>query len=43
MEDSVGPGARTALRGRGGAICRVLASGVIEIGDVVRFPSPDPF
>lgn len=43
MEESIGAGARTALRGRGGTICRVLTSGVIEVGDVVCFPLPDSF
>ena len=33
METAVGPGARAALHGRGGAICRVLRSGTIRVGD----------
>ena len=34
METSVGPGARRALHGRGGAVCRVLTSGTITVGDL---------
>lgn len=33
MEDSLGPGGRTALRRRGGVVCRVLGSGTVEVGD----------
>ena len=40
MEESVGPGARAALRRRGGAICRVLAGGTLRIGDVGVLPGP---
>jgi len=35
METSVGPGARAAMHGRGGAIFRVLTSGTIHVGDAV--------
>ncbi|HEY2223681.1 MOSC domain-containing protein [Actinomycetospora sp.] len=35
METSVGPGARRAMHGRGGAVCRVLTSGPIAVGDPV--------
>jgi len=38
MEDTVGPGAGRALHGRGGAICRVLGSGTITVGDEVELP-----
>lgn len=37
MDEVVGAGARTAMSGRGGAICRVLSSGLIEVGDVATF------
>jgi MOSC domain-containing protein YiiM len=40
MEETVGPGAARAMHGRGGAICRVLASGTIALGDAVELPSP---
>lgn len=41
METSVGPGARTALRRRGGAIFRVLDGGTIRVGDAVDLdPAP---
>ncbi|MCD2195970.1 MOSC domain-containing protein [Actinomycetospora endophytica] len=33
MESSVGPGAARAMHERGGAICRVLSSGSIAVGD----------
>ena len=36
MEDSVGPGATAALRGRAGSACRVLTSGTIRVGDPVE-------
>ena len=32
LDDNLGPGAQGALRGRAGAVCRVLASGRIEVG-----------
>ncbi|MDL5159263.1 MOSC domain-containing protein [Actinomycetospora termitidis] len=35
METAVGPGAARAMHERGGAICRVLTSGVVEVGDPV--------
>jgi MOSC domain-containing protein YiiM len=35
MEDAVGPGAHRAMRHRGGVICRVLAGGVVAVGDLV--------
>lgn len=41
LETAVGPGARRALHGRGGAVCRVLTSGAIAIGDVVDVGNPD--
>ena len=40
MEDSVGPGARTALRRRGGSICRVLSGGTIRLGDAADLAVP---
>ena len=36
MDDSVGPGAAAALRGRAGSACRVLSSGTIQVGDPVE-------
>ena len=35
LDDWIAPGARTALRRRGGSVVRVLSGGVIEIGDPV--------
>lgn len=37
MEDSVGPGARVALRRRGGSICRILVGGVVAVDDPVSY------
>ncbi|MFG1635284.1 MOSC domain-containing protein [Pseudonocardia alni] len=39
METAVGPGARRALHDRGGAVCRVLTSGAIAVGDPVHMPA----
>ena len=36
LDDVIGPGARVALRRRGGIVCRVLTDGEIAVGDVVR-------
>lgn len=33
LDDSIGPGAMEAMRRRGGAVCRVLSSGMISVGD----------
>ena len=38
MDEAVGAGARRALHGRGGAVCRVLTSGTIAVGDAVELP-----
>ncbi|ROR90769.1 MOSC domain-containing protein [Nocardioides aurantiacus] len=38
MEDSLGPGGRTALRRRGGSVLRVLHGGTIRVGDPVDLP-----
>jgi MOSC domain-containing protein YiiM len=35
LDDVVGTGARTALRGRAGSVCRALSSGRIAVGDPV--------
>lgn len=35
LDDWIAPGARTALRRRGGSVVRVLNGGVVEIGDPV--------
>jgi MOSC domain-containing protein YiiM len=40
METSVGPGARAAMRGHGGAVFRVLTSGTIHVGDEVDLAPP---
>lgn len=40
LDDSIGPGAAAALRGRTGVICRVLTSGTIRVGSPVEVPSP---
>ncbi|MEJ2859559.1 MOSC domain-containing protein [Actinomycetospora flava] len=40
MDTEIGPGAARALHGRGGAICRVLTSGSIAVGDEVALPDP---
>ena len=41
METSVGPGAARAMHEHGGAVCRVLTSGTIAVGDpVVLDPAP---
>ena len=37
MDEVIGAGARRALHGRGGAVCRILSSGRITIGDLARF------
>ncbi|CAN5777021.1 hypothetical protein BH09ACT7_BH09ACT7_42020 [soil metagenome] len=39
LDDSIGPGAAAALRGRTGSICRVLTSGTIRVGSAVEIPS----
>ncbi|MDH3705914.1 MAG: MOSC domain-containing protein [Acidimicrobiia bacterium] len=35
LDDTIGPGARLALRRRAGSVCRVLGSGPIAVGDLV--------
>ena len=37
MEETFGPGGYSAVRGHGGITARVLDSGVIHVGDEVRF------
>jgi MOSC domain-containing protein YiiM len=39
MDTEIGPGAARAMHGRGGAICRVLTSGTIAVGDEVELPA----
>jgi MOSC domain-containing protein YiiM len=41
MDDAVGPGARRAMHDRGGAVCRVLRSGRIAVGDAVEGVAAD--
>lgn len=36
MDREIGDGARRALHGRAGAVCRVLTSGTITVGDVAE-------
>lgn len=36
MDREIGDGARRAMHGRGGAVCRVLVSGTISVGDPVE-------
>lgn len=36
MDEVVGEGARKALHDRGGAVCRLLGSGMIRVGDPVE-------
>lgn len=42
MEESIGPGGRTALRRRGGSVLRVLHGGTVRVGDRVDLPSGGP-
>jgi MOSC domain-containing protein YiiM len=41
MDDTIGQGARSALRRRGGVICRVLVGGAIEVGDEAFLVAPE--
>jgi MOSC domain-containing protein YiiM len=36
MDREIGDGARRAMHGRGGAVCRVITSGTIAVGDVAK-------
>ena len=41
LDDWLGPGAMTAMHGRGGTVCRLLGSGTIRVGDPVRLDPAD--
>ncbi|GAA4690157.1 MOSC domain-containing protein [Nocardioides nanhaiensis] len=42
LDDTIGDGAQGVLRrGRGGAVCRVLAGGPVRLGDVVELGTDD--
>ena len=43
MDETLGPGGRTALRSRGGSVFRVVHAGVLSVGDeVVLLGNPQP-
>ena len=42
MEETLGPGGRTALRRRGGSVFRALTSGVVRVGDGYRPVADQP-
>lgn len=42
LDDAGGPGTMRALHGRGGAVCRLLSSGTIAVGDRVREVTAEP-
>lgn len=37
LDDWIGPGAMSAMQRRGGAVCRLIGSGTIRVGDPVEF------
>lgn len=39
LDDVIGDGARLALRGKAGSVCRLLSSGTIRVGDTLEFRS----
>ena len=41
LDDTLGPGAMTALRRRAGSVFRVLEGGTISVGDPVELPRAD--
>ncbi len=40
LDDTIGAGAQEALRRRAGSVCRVLASGTVQVGDAVDLAVP---
>ncbi|KRF37952.1 sulfurase [Nocardioides sp. Soil805] len=40
LDDTIGAGAQEALRRRAGSVCRVLASGTVQVGDTVDLALP---
>ena len=40
LDDTIGPGAQEALRGRAGSVCRVLEGGTVRVGDPVDLDVP---